>query len=107
EEYSDTALAENPDPWEALPGFFISPRERGERSIVVGIGYEPLGLPELVDSGKFDESQITMIFPFPVQVDRVSRNWKFIRGIFPNPDSGRLEIKRVDGINVPEVFKAL
>lgn len=107
ERYSDEPLAANPDPWEALPGFLISPRDESVRSVVVGIGYEPLGLPDLVDSGRFDEAQMTFLFPFPAQSDRVSRNWRFIRGIFPNADSNRLSIKRVDGINVPEVFQTL
>ncbi len=107
ERYSEKPLAENPDPWEALPGFRVSPRDENDRSVVVGIGYEPLGLPDLVDSGRFDEAQITFLFPFPAQSDRVIRNWRFIRGIFPNPDLGRLEIRRVDGINVPEVFQTL
>lgn len=105
--YSDNALAENPEPWEALPGFRISPRDEDNRKVVVGIGYEPLGLPDLVDSGRFDEDQMNFLFPFPAQADRVARNWRFIRGIFPNPDSGRLSVTRVDGINVPEVFQAL
>lgn len=105
--YSDEPLAANPDPWEALPGFRISPRDEAKRKIVVGIGYEPLGLPDLVDSGRFDEAQMTFLFPFPAQADRVTRNWRFIRGIFPNADSNRLTIKRVDGINVPEVFQTL
>ena len=107
ERYSEEPLAANPDPWEALPGFRISPSDEIARSVVVGIGYEPLGLPDLVDSGKFDETQMTFLFPFPAQADRVARNWQFIRGIFPNADSNRLSIKRVDGINVPEVFQAL
>lgn len=106
-DYSDKPLAENPDPWEALPGFRISPRDENNRKVVVGIGYEPLGLPDLVDSGRFDETQMNFLFPFPAQADRVARNWRFIRGIFPNPDSGRLSVTRVDGINVPEVFQAL
>jgi hypothetical protein len=94
--YSNQPLAENPDPWEALPGFRISPRDENDRSIVVGIGYEPLGLPDLADSGKFDEDQMIFLFPFPSQADRVLRNWRFIRGIFPNADSGRLNIKSLD-----------
>jgi hypothetical protein len=107
EVYSENPLAENPDPWEALPGYRVSPRDESGRKVVVGIGYEPLGLPDLVDSGRFDEAQMTFLFPFPAQADRVIRNWRFIRGIFPNADSGRLAIRRVDGINVPEVFQTL
>lgn len=105
--YSDEPLAANPDPWEALPGFRVSPRDETTRSVVVGIGYEPLGLPDLIDSGKFNESQILFLFPFPAQADRVARNWRFIRGIFPNADSNRLSIIRVDGINIPEVYQTL
>lgn len=107
ERYSNDPLAANPDPWEALPGFRVSPRVEASRRVVVGIGYEPLGLPGLVDSGEFDESQITFLFPFPAQADRVARNWRFIRGIFPNSDTSSLSIIRVDGINVPEVFQTL
>ena len=105
--YSDKPLAENPDPWEALPGFRLTPRDEVNRKVVVGIGYEPLGLPALVDSGRLDRTLINFMLPFPAQSDRVSRNWRFIRGIFPNTDPGRLSIIRVDGINVPEVFQSL
>lgn len=107
ERYSEEPLAANPDPWEALPGFRVSTSDQTARAVVVGIGYEPLGLPDLVESGKFDEAKITFLFPFPAQADRVARNWRFIRGIFPNADSDRLSIRRVDGINVPEVFETL
>lgn len=107
ESYCDQPLAANPDPWEALPGFRVSPRDENDRSVVVGIGYEPLGLPDLVDSGKYNEKQITFLFPFPAQADRIIRNWRFIRRIFPNADSGHLDIKRIDGINIPEVFETI
>lgn len=105
--YSNKPLAENPDPWEALPGFLISPQDENDRKIVVSIGYEPLGLPDLVNSGRFDKTQMIFLFPFPAQADRVARNWRFIRSILPNPDSDQLSVKRVDGINIPEVFQAL
>lgn len=105
--YSKEPLAANPDPWEALPGFRLSVDNDENRKVVIAIGYEPLGLPDLVESRKFDEATISFLFPFPAQPDRINRNWRFIREIFPNVDSQRLIIKRVDGVNVPEVFDVL
>lgn len=106
-DYGVGALAENPRAWAALPSFLGPRRVPAENKIVIGIGYEPLGLPELVSTGEFEGSQISLLFPFPSQPDRVAKNWKFARDLFPNIDTDVVSISRVDGTNVPEIFDAI
>jgi hypothetical protein len=107
EKYSEEPLAENPQLWAALPGFAGPRRVPSERNLIVSLGYEPLGLPDLVLSGEFSSAQIALLFPFPSSPERVAKNWKFARDLFPNIESSSIQIKRVDGVNVPEVFDAI
>ncbi|MCD2178224.1 hypothetical protein [Rhizobium sp. C1] len=107
EKYSEEPLAENPQRWAALPGFAGPRRVPSDRNLIIALGYEPLGLPDLVLSGEFASAQVALLFPFPSSPERVAKNWKFARNLFPNIDISAVNIKRVDGINVPEVFDAI
>lgn len=107
ERYSEEPLAENPQLWAALPGFAGPRRVPTDRSLIIALGYEPLGLPDLVLSGEFASARVALLFPFPSSPERVAKNWKFARDLFPNIDRSAVQIKRVDGINVPEVFDAI
>lgn len=107
DKYDRKALVANHEPWDALPGFRLQRDSTSDRKTVVAIGYDPMGLPEEVNSPEFNEGTTSFLFPFPAQPDRVARNWSFIRQIFPNVESQRLDIKRVDGMNVPEIFDEL
>ena len=44
----------NPEPWDALPGFRVARRQIADLKILVEIGFEPLGLPSLVESGELE-----------------------------------------------------
>ena len=106
--YSSDPLAENPQQWSTLPGF-DGPRrlpERGERRIVIAMGFEPLGLPDLVIQGEFSGVDTYLLFPFPTPPDRIRKNWEFARDLFPNSVAS-LRFRHVDGLNVPDVFDAL
>lgn len=107
EKYSEEPLAENPQLWAPLPGFAGPRRVPSDRSLIIALGYEPLGLPDLVLSGEFASSRVALLFPFPSSPERVAKNWKFARDLFPNIDNSAVNIKRVDGINVPEVFDTI
>lgn len=107
DEYDREALVANHEPWDALPGFRLQRDSTSDRKTVVAIGYDPMGLPEEVNSPEFNEGTTSFLFPFPAQPERVARNWRFIRQIFPNVESQRLDITRVDGMNVPEIFDEL
>ena len=105
EKYNEAALAGNPEPWSALPGFRPSRGQMSHDQLVVGVGFDPLGLPKLVDTGEYEGKPITFFFPFPSQVDRASKNWRFIRSSFPN--NSNLDIVSVDSSNLPEIFDRL
>ena len=108
ESYSSEPLAENPQQWSTLPGF-DGPRrlpERQMRRIVIAMGFEPLGLPDLVVQGEFAGVGTHLLFPFPTPPDRIRKNWEFARDLFPNPTAS-LEFRHVDGLNVPDVFDVL
>lgn len=109
EEYSDTTLAENPQAWGTLPGFDPPRNLPQERKVVIGIGFEPLGLPDLVMQGAFSSAKTYLLFPFPTPPDRIRKNWEFAKDLFPNPSLGsnNLHIEHVDGWNVPEVVDLL
>jgi len=108
ESYTSEALAENPQQWSTLPGF-DGPRhlpERHKRRVVIGMGFEPLGLPDLVIQGEFTGVGTHLLFPFPTPPDRIRKNWMFARDLFAN-STGSLEYRHVDGLNVPDVFDLL
>ena len=107
--YSDFALAENPQAWNTLPGFDPPRSVPDEKRVVIGIGYEPLGLPDLVMQGEFSGARTHLLFPFPTPPDRIQKNWQFAKELFPNPPSEppNLHFEHVDGWNVPEVFDLL
>lgn len=65
----------------AFGAFACSVRLQSTRS---ALGYEPLGLPDLTLSGEFASASVTLLFPFPSSPERVSKNWKFARYLFPN-----------------------
>ena len=108
ERYSSEPLAENPQQWSTLPGF-DGPRrlpERQGRKIVIAMGFEPLGLPDLVVQGEFAGVETYLLFPFPTPPHRIRKNWEFARNLFPEP-TAFLKFQHVDGWNVPDVFDLL
>ena len=106
ERYSEAPLAENPQHWSTLPGF-DGPLQLPEgRRVVIAMGFEPLGLPDLVMQGEFAGVETHLLFPFPTPPDRIRKNWEFAKDLFPNPPSA-LRFQHVDGLNVPDVFDVL
>ena len=91
-----------------LPGFDGPLRlpERQVRKIVIAMGFEPLGLPDLVVQGEFAGVETHLLFPFPTPPNRIRKNWEFARDLFPKPTAS-LKFQHVDGWNVPDVFDLL
>ena len=103
-QYCAESLAANPEPWDALPGFRLGRGHSSEQRILIGIGFEPLGLPSLSEAGEFNNSSISFLFPFPADQAANSKNWRFIRQVFPNAGQSGFDVKRIDAKNVPEIF---
>jgi hypothetical protein len=101
-------LSENAAPLRVLPGFFAKDGRSEHDSIVVGIGFEPMGIASLL-SGQ-SSKKIRLIFPFPPGPPGHHRNWMFVKQIesiteaqkFEPPD--RVHIHMYD---CPQVFDAL
>lgn len=103
--YSPEALAESPEPWDALPGFRIPRKKMKHEKLIIGVGFEPLGLPKIADSGEFQSAPVSFLFPFPSKANRIAKNWRFIRRIFPN--DRHIDVVSVDASNMPEVYDKL
>jgi hypothetical protein len=71
------------------------PEPEGEVQIV-GIGFEPLGLPEFLKGQAFE-----LLMPIPWVSRGIQRTWDFVRQLEPYV---RREPKRVHVDNVPEIF---
>lgn len=107
ESYCSSPLAENPERWNSLPGFLPPRIEPTEKILIIGLGYEPLGLPDLYSSGLFNNASIRLLFPFPAQPSSVARNWDFARLLEPVPGNTSKHIVRIDSHNVPDIFDKL
>jgi len=105
--YCFESLAENPEAWNPLPGFLPPRKEPDKKVLFIGLGFEPLGLPELYSSGLFSSAKIRLLFPFPADPTGVSRNWDFARLLEPVPGNASANIERVDARNVPDTFDKL
>ena len=105
--YADQ-LSANAAPLKVLPGFFAEDGRRHHESIVLGIGFEPMGIPSLLSEQS--SKRIRLIFPFPPGPPGHHRNWMFVKQIesitaaqtFEPPD--RVHIHMYD---CPQIFDAL
>lgn len=105
--YSDY-LSGNSGPLRALPGFYADDGRETHDNVIVGIGFEPLGLLPLLN--KQASGRIRLIFPFPPGPPAHRKNWMFVKEIeqltseqsIEPPD--RVHIHMYD---VPQVFDAL
>jgi hypothetical protein len=79
--YHDGNLAERPSDWRALPSF--GPQDYPEpkyQMAIVGVGFLPFGLPDLLKSG-FKEAKPHLFFPFPASPSTYAKTWEFVRQI--------------------------
>lgn len=99
-------LAEDPEPWTCLPGF-LPQDDATPTTLIVGIGYEPLGLPQILESSEFRQDELRILFPFPSPGSGYERNWRFVLDIARRRNADNLNISRVDNKDVSAVFDAI
>ena len=105
--YSDK-LSENLAPLRVLPGFFAEDGRTTHDSLIIGIGFEPLGLIPLLKNQA--ASNIKLIFPFPPGPPGHRRNWMFVKQIEDLTQEQRIEAPDRVHINMydcPQIFDAL
>jgi hypothetical protein len=94
--YSTQPLSEDHGPWMYLPTFLPPDPEPDDRVLIVGLGYEPLGLRQVLQGKDF-----RLLFPFPSLAPGIRRNWDFVRELIPlNPPAPQ----RVYIYDVSEIF---
>lgn len=107
QDYADE-LSSNMGPMRPLPGFFAENGRKKHDIIVVGIGFEPLSLVQLL---KDQESEnLRLIFPFPAGPTGQQRNWLFVKEIEDLTE--REQLSPADRVHIsmhdcPQLFTAL
>lgn len=94
--YADDELVEDPQLWTYLPTFAPPDDEPDDKLLIVGLGYEPLGIRH-ASEGK----GLHLLFPFPSLPPGIRRNWDFVYELRGNPSP---PIQRVHIYDVPETF---
>lgn len=97
-------LAQDPEPWRHIPSFMPPYPEQNEKTLIVGVGYEPLGLPKMLEGDDFKNADVKLLFPFPAPPQGFQKNWNFVRQLSPAFGASRYEIVRVNTHNVSEIF---
>ena len=101
-------LSENTAPVRVLPGFFAEDGRSRHDSIIVGVGFEPLGLVSLLGDQVSDK--IKLVFPFPPGPPGHWRNWMFVKEIeelTQREQIGPPDRVQIDMYDCPQVFEAL
>lgn len=102
--YSQDALAEDPEDWVHIPLF--GPQDDAAVEVaIVGVGFLPFGLPELLKN-ECDDIIVKLFFPFPPGPPTYQRTWDFVRRIelyYPikNPTE---QILRVSAYDASDTF---
>jgi len=101
-------LAEEPEQWQHFPLFAPPYQELSGQEppvFILGIGFEPLGLPELLDERYGGENGV-LLFPFPPGPPHFQRNIDFMRRV-EHTLSGPWDTKHVSAIGLSDAFQHL
>ncbi|MFZ0927026.1 MAG: hypothetical protein WAN11_00385 [Syntrophobacteraceae bacterium] len=100
-----TTIAEDPDPVSNIPLFAPTTHpEPPTKMLFVGIGFDPLGLPEKFEHD-LSSVAIKFLFPFPPGPPHFQRNWEFIRTLEKSlAGQGQPAIIRVNTWDISECF---
>lgn len=82
--YTEKDLAYNPEDWKHLYTFGgpLDNTVRTVKRVIVGAGFLPFGLPDLLRKDYTDRNiEVSVLFPFPATPASVKRSWEFVRKI--------------------------
>lgn len=101
--YSEGELAEDPQTWLTLPLFGVQTYPEPNVDVaIVGVGFLPFGLPELLKN-EYSNASVRLFFPFPPGPPTYQRSWKFVRQIEHYQSSNQLI--RVNALDVSGTFE--
>lgn len=102
--YSKGALAESPDSWAAMPAFGPASLGKKVEIVLVGVGFIPFGLPDLLKN-QFNDAEVKLLFPFPPGPPMYQRSWEFVREIEKDYTLwSSAQIQRLDAYDVSDAF---
>ncbi len=107
-EYHDGNLAEEPKAWDYLPRFQNTDHPSPHViNAVVGVGFLPFSLPELLKDD-YSDAKVNLIFPFPPGPPNYQRTWEFVREIERfHPLENDNQIIRVNILDLPGCYQQL
>ncbi len=108
-------LAEDADDWKPLPMFDGNVLdEPNEATLIIGVGYQPLNVKDLLERNRSLRVAIKLMFPFPSLHPGFIPNWKFVSHIKSEWGDGQhvgqsspIEIVRVPTHDVSLAFDRL
>ncbi len=104
-EYSLQALAEDPEPWAHIPLFGPSGYpSRNLEAVVVGVGFLPFGLPELLKNEYHNIIVKYFFVPFPPGPPPYHRTWEFLREIERYTHLKPNMLRRINAYDVSDTF---
>lgn len=104
--YCDHELSANPNSWDHLPLFSLAEFPEPNPDVaIVGVGFMPFGLPDLLSS-KYNATPVKFLFPFPPGPPNYQRTWEFMHKIEKSSPLKQFDsIIRLDSNNMPDAFE--
>jgi len=104
--YSKDSLSDNPQPWMTIPTF-VADDEDGTETSIIGLGFMPLGLPDVLGTDSNQNKRIHFMFSFPPGPPFTQRTWAFIKEVSDSRKIDPRELIRVDASSLPEMFERI
>ena len=104
--YTPDKLAENCEEWAHLPLFSGKYMRQGAEMLIVGVGFEGLGLQEQVDHSN-PGNPIKLLFPFPSPPRSFRRAWECVQKLQKHKPYDAFEIYHTDFRDASDCFDRL
>lgn len=106
ESYTAENLAENFGDWAHLPLFEGSYSSQKATNLVIGVGFETLGLLERVETSEAGR-KISFLLPFPAPIKAFQRSWELLRRLQEHQPPNSYTVHRVDVRDTSDAFDRL
>jgi len=105
-QYPSGPLAEDPEEWDHLPLFAGNAgyKQDSPESLVIGVGFEPLGLQAHVEQG---DLPVRLLLPFPAPARAYRRSWELARLLQKNRRTEHVRLYRTDPFDPSDTFDRL
>lgn len=106
ERYTRDNLAENFGDWAHLPLFEGNYSAKKATNLVIGVGFEALGLLDRVETSEAGR-RISFLLPFPAPIKAFQRSWELLRRLQEHQPPDSYTVHRVDVRDASDAFDRL